>query len=290
MNYKQKQNPELISLKPVSNGQRNRVVLHSKEITHRNKNIPHKPLLKKITRAVGINNQGRRTCETKVSGHKKQYRTIDFTRTKINIPGVVHQIEYDPFRTANIALIHYADGEKRYILAAKNMIVGQKVISGISEADCVLSSGNSTLIKNIPYGRAVHNIELQPNSGAKICRAAGSSAIILAHDAATNRTKILLPSKEIRTLSSECRATLGEVGNIFQSHVNVGSAGHNIKKGVKPTVRGSAKNTCDHPHGGGEGKQPIGRIPVNKNGKKVIQNTRIKKKFTNKFIVRKRTK
>ena len=158
MSYKQDQNSELINLKPVSNGQRNRVVLRSKEITFRNKNIPNKNLLKKYKRSFGINNQGRRTCETKIKGHKKKYRIIDFKRDKINIPGIISRIEYDPFRTANIALVKYVDGEYKYILAAKNMFVGQNIFSGKTLEDCILSNGNSTLLKFVPSGRLNYNL------------------------------------------------------------------------------------------------------------------------------------
>lgn len=279
MNYKnQSTSKDLIVLKPVSNGQRGRIVLRSSEITHKGK--AWRPLTKYIHRKVGINNLGRRTCRTKVRGHKRMYRVIDTQRDKLGIAGKVVRIEYDPFRTANIALIKYIDGEYRYIIAPRNLEVGQELISS---NDCLLKPGNTLELGQIPAGNQVHNIEIQPNSGGKFCRAAGVFASVLSHD--NNRTKLSLPSKEIRWLSSKCKATIGVVGNILQNKAVVGSAGKNIWRGVKPTVRGSAMNPCDHPHGGGEGKQSIGRHPVNAAGKKVIRNTRSKRKFTNKFIV-----
>src|SRR5690625_2286069 len=270
--------------KPTSNGRRNMSVSDFAEITT---DTPEKSLLSPLYKRGGRNNQGKLTVRHQGGGHKRQYRLIDFKRDKDGIPGRVATIEYDPNRTANIALIHYADGEKRYILAPKGLKVDQKVESG-EKAD--IKVGNALPLGNIPIGTVVHNIELKPGNGGQLARSAGAEAQILGREG--KYTLVRLGSGEVRLVLTTCRASIGQVGNIEHELVRVGKAGRSRWKGIRPTVRGSAMNPVDHPHGGGEGRTPIGRpSPVSPWGKPTLGKiTRKPSKSTNKYIVRKRKK
>src|SRR5690625_1018907 len=269
-------------VKGATNGTRNMSKLSFSDITT---DTPEKSLLRPISKTAGRNNQGRITTRHHGGGHKRQYRMIDFKRNKDGIPGRVATIEYDPNRTANIALLHYADGEKRYIIAPKGIQVGQEVVSG-AEVDIKL--GNALPLINIPVGTTIHNVELKPGAGGQLVRSAGAGAQILGREG--KYTLVRLSSGEVRLVLSTCRATVGQVGNIEHELVRVGKAGRTRWKGVRPTVRGSAMNPVDHPHGGGEGRTPIGRpSPVSPWGKPTLgKKTRKPSKASNKFIVRKR--
>ncbi len=268
--------------RPTTNGLRNMSTLVNSEITT---DKPEKSLLQPLNKKAGRNNLGRITVRHQGGGHKRQYRLIDFKRNKDGVPGRVATIEYDPNRTSNIALINYVDGEKRYIIAPKGLKVGLEVISG-ERAD--IKVGNAMELGNIPMGTLVHNIELKPGKGGQLVRAAGASAQILGRE--ERYVLIRLKSGEVRKILSKCRATIGEVGNEDHELVNVGKAGRKRWMGVKPTVRGSVMNPCDHPHGGGEGRAPIGRkAPLTPWGKKALGvKTRDKKKASSKLIVRRR--
>ena len=268
--------------KPVTNGRRNMTSLTYEEITT---NKPEKSLVAKKSKNGGLNNQGVITTRHHGGGHKQKYRIIDFKRNKDNIPGKVATIEYDPNRSANIALINYVDGEKRYILAPKGLEVGMEIISG-EEAD--IKVGNALPMGNMPEGTVIHNIEMQPGKGGQIARSAGVSAQILGKEG--KYVTIRLASGEVRKLLSVCRATVGVVGNEDHGLVNYGKAGRMRWKGVRPTVRGSVMNPNDHPHGGGEGRTSIGRkAPMTPWGKKAMGvKTRKNKKASTKLIVRRR--
>lgn len=268
--------------KPVTNGRRNMTSLTYEEITT---NKPEKSLVAKKSKNGGRNNQGVITTRHHGGGHKQKYRIIDFKRNKDNIPGKVATIEYDPNRSANIALINYVDGEKRYILAPKGLEVGMEIISG-EEAD--IKVGNALPMGNMPEGTVIHNIEMQPGKGGQIARSAGVSAQILGKEG--KYVTVRLASGEVRKLLSVCRATVGVVGNEDHGLVNYGKAGRMRWKGVRPTVRGSVMNPNDHPHGGGEGRTPIGRkSPMTPWGKKALGvKTRRNKKASTKLIVRRR--
>ena len=268
--------------KPVTNGRRNMTSLTYEEITT---NKPEKSLVAKINKNGGRNNQGVITTRHHGGGHKQKYRIIDFKRNKDNIPGKVATIEYDPNRSANIALINYVDGEKRYILAPKGLEVGMEIISG-EEAD--IKVGNALPMGNMPEGTVIHNIEMQPGKGGQIARSAGVSAQILGKEG--KYVTVRLASGEVRKLLSVCRATVGVVGNEDHGLVNYGKAGRMRWKGVRPTVRGSVMNPNDHPHGGGEGRTSIGRkAPMTPWGKKAMGvKTRKNKKASTKLIVRRR--
>jgi large subunit ribosomal protein L2 len=268
--------------KAMTNGQRHMTSLDFSEITT---DQPEKSLLAKLNKKSGRNNQGKITVRHQGGGAKRKYRIIDFKRNKDNIPGRVSTIEYDPNRTANIALITYADGEKRYILAPKNLEVGMTVESG-PEAD--IKVGNTLPLKNIPVGAVVHNIELSPGKGGQLVRSAGTKAQIQGRE--EKYVLVRLNSGESRKILGVCRATLGEVGNADHELVNIGKAGKMRHRGVRPTVRGSVMNPVDHPHGGGEGRQPIGRkSPVTPWGKPALGlKTRKTKKASNKLIVRRK--
>ena len=235
---------------PTTNGRRGMSTLVNEEIT---KSTPEKSLLAPLNKKGGRNNTGRITTRHQGGGHKQKYRIIDFKRNKDNVPAVVAAIEYDPNRTANIALLNYVDGEKRYILAPKGLTVGTKVISGV-EAD--IKVGNACELKNIPEGTVVHNVELTPGKGGQLARSAGCSAQILGFEG--KYATLRLSSGEVRKVLSNCRATIGSVGNEDYNLVNIGKAGRTRWMGVRPTVRGSVMNPNDHPHGGGEGRQSIG--------------------------------
>ena len=271
--------------KPTTNGRRHMTSLDYKK--NLSGHTPEKSLLVSINKHSGRNNQGQITVRHKGGGARKKYRIIDFKRNKHGIEGIVKTIEYDPNRTANISLVVYADGEKRYILTTKAMKVGQKVMSGPT-AD--IKDGNAKLLLNIPEGTVVHNIEMNPGQGGIIARSAGSSAQILGHDEDGKYVVLRLKSGEVRRVLSKCMATIGEVGNEEHSLVTWGKAGRTRHRGIRPTVRGSVMNPNDHPHGGGEGKQPIGRkAPLTPWGKKALGvKTRRNKKSSTKLIVRRR--
>jgi len=270
--------------KPTSNGRRNMSVSDFAEITT---DTPEKSLLSPLHKRGGRNSQGKLTVRHQGGGHKRQYRLIDFKRDKDGIPGRVATIEYDPNRTANIALIHYADGEKRYILAPKGLKVDQKVESG-ENAD--IKMGNALPLGNMPIGTIVHNIELKPGRGGQLARSAGAEAQILGREG--KYTLVRLASGEVRLILTTCRATIGQVGNIENELIRVGKAGRSRWKGIRPTVRGSVMNPNDHPHGGGEGRAPIGRkSPMSPWGKKTLgYKTRTRNKSSDKYIVRPRKK
>ena len=268
--------------KPVTPSLRATTSLTYEEIT---KSSPEKSLLSSAKKIGGRNNQGKITCRHKGGGHKQKYRIIDFVRSKDNIPAKVAAIEYDPNRTANIALLYYVDGQKSYIIAPAGLKVGDVIESG-EKTD--IKVGNSLCIKNIPDGELVHNIELHPGRGGQLVRSAGSSAQILGKEG--RFVLIRLASGEVRKILGNCRATVGVVGNGDHSLVNLGKAGRNRWLGVRPTVRGSVMNPNDHPHGGGEGKCPVGRpSPMTPWGKKAQGvKTRKSKKASSKLIVRRR--
>ncbi|MGL4589495.1 MAG: 50S ribosomal protein L2 [Mycoplasmatales bacterium] len=273
------------SYKATTNGRRNMSVLEYKKVLTTDK--PEKSLLAPKKKNAGRNNQGRITVRHQGGGAKQKYRIIDFKRNKDAIPGRVATIEYDPNRTANIALINYADGEKRYILAPKGLVVGQEIISG-TEAD--IKVGNALPLANMPVGTLIHNIELKPNKGGQLVRSAGVSAQVLGKE--DKYVLIRLASGEVRKILATCRATVGEVGNEAHELVKIGKAGRKRHMGVRPTVRGSVMNPVDHPHGGGEGRAPIGRkSPMTPWGKPALGlKTRKKNKASNKYIVRGRKK
>jgi large subunit ribosomal protein L2 len=268
--------------KPQTPGTRNRGVSSFSEIT---RTTPEKSLVVAKHRAKGRNNRGVITIRHRGGGHKKRYRIIDFKRNKINIMANVATIEYDPNRNARIALLHYEDGEKRYILQPQKLEVGAKISSG---PDADIKIGNSLPLKNMPLGIDVHNVELMPKKGGQIVRAAGASAKILAKEG--KYVTLRLPSKEVRLINKECYATIGVVSNAEISNMTIGKAGRQRWLGKRPTVRGVVMNPCDHPHGGGEGRSPIGRKrPITPWGKAALGvKTRKKKKASSIYILRKR--
>lgn len=270
--------------KPTTNGLRNMTRLDNAEITT---GKPERSLLVNLGKRSGRNNQGRMTVRHQGGGAKRKYRLIDFKRDKDGIEGRVKTIEYDPNRSANIALIYYVDGEKRYILAPKKLKVGDTIMSGTT-AD--IKTGNAKLLKEIPVGTIVHNIELTPKKGAQLVRSAGTRAQILGRE--DKYVLVKLASGEVRRLLGTCRATIGEVGNENHELINYGKAGRNRHRGIRPTVRGSVMNPTDHPHGGGEGRQPIGlKSPVSPWGKPTLGlKTRRGKKSSDRLIVRRRKK
>ena len=272
------------TFKSITNGTRNMSKLVNEEITS---TTPEKSLLVSLKKNGGRNNQGRITLRHRGGGAKRKYRLIDFKRNKDGVIGTVASIEYDPNRTANIALINYADGEKRYIIAPKGLKVGDKIESGVKTD---IKVGNSLELGNIPEGTLVHNIELKAGKGGQIVRSAGASAQILGSEG--RYTLIRLTSGEVRKVLSTCRATIGEVGNADHELVNIGKAGRKRHMGIKPHVRGSVMNPNDHPHGGGEGRTPVGRKgPVTPWGKPALgYKTRSNKKQSDKLIVRRRKK
>ncbi len=267
--------------KPTTNARRGMSTLINDEITT---NKPEKSLLAPISKKAGRNNQGKITVRHQGGGEKRKYRIIDFKRNKFGIEGTVASVEYDPNRSSNICLINYADGEKRYILAPKGIKVGMKVISS-ENADIKL--GNTLPIANIPVGTTVHNVELKPGKGGELARSAGSSVQILGREG--NYVLVRLTSGEVRKVLGTCLATVGEVGNEDYGLVKLGKAGRKRHMGVRPTVRGSVMNPNDHPHGGGEGKAPVGRSgPMTPWGKPALGYKTRKKKASDKLIVRRR--
>ena len=270
------------SFNPYSPSRRFITVSAFEEITT---DKPYRPLVEKLGKHAGRNNTGKMTVRHQGGGHKKQYRIIDFKRNKLNVPGVVASIEYDPNRTANIALICYADGEKAYILAPQGLTDGMTVQNG---AGAEVRVGNCLPLTEIPVGTQVHNIELYPGKGGQLVRSAGNSAQLMAKEG--KYATLRLPSGEMRMVPIICRATIGVVGNGDHNLINLGKAGRKRHMGIRPTVRGSVMNPNDHPHGGGEGRAPVGRpSPMTPWGKPAMGlKTRKKKKASNKLIVRRR--
>lgn len=269
----------LRSFKPTSPGVRQMTVSSFEEITT---NKPEKSLLVPLKKNAGRNSYGRITVRHQGGGHKRKYRIIDFKRTKDGVPARVATIEYDPNRSSRIALLHYLDGEKRYILAPAGLKVGDMVYSG---PDADIKTGNALPLANIPVGTLLHNIELHPGRGGQICRSAGVSAQLMAKEG--KYALLRLPSGEVRKVLLTCRTTIGVVGNHEHANINIGKAGRTRWMGVRPTVRGSVMNPNDHPHGGGEGRAPVGRkSPVSPWGKVAHGGkTRKKKNLSNKLIV-----
>ena len=270
--------------RPYTPSRRHMTVSDFAELT---KSAPEKSLVVHIKTHSGRNNQGKITVRHRGGGAKKKYRVIDFKRNKDGVPAKVAAIEYDPNRTANIALLFYADGEKRYILAPNGLKVGDTLMSG-PEAEA--RTGNSLPLINIPVGSQIHNIEMKPGKGGQLVRSAGNSAQLMAKEGAL--ATLRLPSGEMRQVPSACRATMGQVGNPDHELLNIGKAGKKRHMGIRPTVRGSVMNPNDHPHGGGEGRAPIGRpAPSTPWGKPALgYKTRKKNKHSNKYIVRRRGK
>jgi large subunit ribosomal protein L2 len=270
--------------KPTTPSRREMTMSTFEEITT---STPEKSLLAPLSKTAGRNNQGKITVRHHGGGHKRKYRIIDFKRIKDGIPGRVATIEYDPNRTSYIALINYVDGEKTYIIAPKGLKVGDEIMSGPT-AD--IKVGNTLALENIPVGSVIHNIELKPGKGGQLVRAAGTSAQLLGKE--DQYVTIRLTSGEIRRVLKQCRATIGTVGNQDHELINIGKAGRNRNLGKRPTVRGVVMNPNDHPHGGGEGRAPIGRkSPMSPWGKPTLgYKTRKKKKASSKYIVRRRSK
>jgi large subunit ribosomal protein L2 len=265
-------------LKPTTPGQRGMSKQGFEEITS---DKPQRSLLAKKNRTGGRSNTGRITTRHIGGGHKQKYRIIDFKRDKAGIPATVATIEYDPNRTARIALLVYADGEKRYILAADGLTVGRKVVSG-KDADILV--GNALPLRNIPVGNEIHNLELKPGKGGQLCRAAGAFAQLVAKDG--DYAQVRMKSGEIRKIHLECMATIGMVGNLQHENVKLGKAGRKIWMGIRPTVRGVVMNPVDHPHGGGEGRTSGGRHPVTPWGQPTRGYKTRKNQRTDKFIVK----
>jgi large subunit ribosomal protein L2 len=272
----------IVKCKPTSPGRRHLVKVVNKEL-HKGK--PYAPLLDTKSKSGGRNNNGRITVRHIGGGHKQHYRIVDFKRNKDGIPATVERLEYDPNRSANIALVLYADGERRYILAPKGLTAGDVLQSGV---DAPIRAGNTMPLRNAPLGSVVHAIELKPGKGAQIARAAGTYAQLVAKDGAY--VTLRLRSGEMRKIESDCRATLGEIGNSEHMLRSLGKAGASRWRGVRPTVRGVAMNPVDHPHGGGEGKTSGGRHPVSPWGVPTKGYKTRSNKRTDKFIVRRRTK
>ena len=271
------------SFKPYTPSRRFMTVSSFDEITT---DKPERSLIERLQQHAGRNNQGRMTVRHQGGGHKRQYRIIDFKRNKDGIVAKVATIEYDPNRSANIALLHYADGEKRYILAPNGLKVDDKVMSG-PEAD--IKVGNALPIKNIPVGSSLHNIELKIGKGGQLVRSAGGSAQLMAKEG--EHALLRLPSGEIRKVHINCKATIGQVGNLEHENITSGKAGRSRWLGIRPANRGVAMNPCDHPHGGGEGHSPVGRKhPVTPWGKHAMGVKTRRNKTTDKMIVKRRTK
>ena len=268
--------------KPITPGQRGMTVSAFDEIT---KTTPEKSLTVTLKKHSGRNVRGKITVRHRGGGYRPKYRIIDFKRLKDGIPGKVSAIEYDPNRSANIALIFYADGEKRYIIAPNKLKVGDTIVSG---PDADIKIGNTLPLKNIPVGTVIHNVELKPGKGAQLVRSAGNGAQLMAKEG--DYAQVRLPPGEVRKIRIECRATIGEVGNLDHENIKIGKAGKKRHMGIRPTVRGSVMNPNDHPHGGGEGRAPIGRKgPVTPWGKPALGlKTRKKNKASDKYIVKRR--
>ena len=272
----------VVKCKPTSAGRRHVVKVVGESL---HKGAPYAPLLSKKSKSGGRNNNGRITTRHVGGGHKQHYRMVDFRRNKDGIPAVVERLEYDPNRSANIALVLYADGERRYIIASKGMVAGTTVSNG---ADAPIKPGNNLPLQNIPVGSVVHCIELKPGKGAQVARSAGASAQLVAREG--RYVTLRLRSGEMRKVLTECRATLGEVSNSEHSLRVLGKAGASRWRGIRPTVRGAAMNPVDHPHGGGEGRSSGGRHPVSPWGMPTKGYKTRSNKRTDKLIVRRRTK
>ena len=268
--------------KPTSPGKRFVTVADFKEITT---DTPEKSLTESLKKHSGRNNKGRVTVRHRGGGHKQLYRIIDFKRNKDGIPAKVATIEYDPNRSSRIALLNYADGEKRYILAPNGVKVGDKIESG---PDADIKPGNALPLKNIPVGTVIHAIELKPLKGAQLCRSAGASAQLMAKEG--DYAHIRMPSSEVRLVHINCKATIGQVGNLEHENITIGKAGRSRWLGKRPTVRGVVMNPVDHPHGGGEGRSPVGRNPVTPWGKPALGARTRKNKTTDKMILKRRSK
>ena len=266
--------------KPTTSSQRFRTGFTFDEVTS---STPEKSLLGKIVKTGGRNSNGRMTCRHKGGGHKRKYRIIDFKRDKDGIPAKVVSIEYDPNRSARIALLHYADGEKRYILAPVGLKIGQKVLSG---EDAEIEAGNALPLKKIPLGTIIHNIELKVKKGGQLARSAGAGVQLLAKEG--EYCQIKLSSSEVRMIHQDCRATIGQIGNIEHSNISIGKAGRSRWLGKRPTVRGVAMNPIDHPMGGGEGRSSGGRHPCTPWGKPTKGYKTRKKKPSDRYIVKRR--
>jgi len=269
--------------KPRTSSMRQKTGLSFEELTT---DRPHKPLLQFLPKSGGRNSRGQISIRFRGGGHKRQYRIIDFKRDKLEIPGIVETIEYDPNRSAFISLIKYKDGEKRYILAPLSLKVGQNIVSSDSQVDIL--PGNAMPLRRIPLGTIIHNIELRKNKGGQLVRSAGTGAQILAKEG--DYAQIRMPSSEIRKVHLDCRATIGQIGNMDYSNISIGKAGRIRWKGKRPHVRGTAMNPIDHPHGGGEGKSKGGRNPVSPTGKPTKGYRTRRNKRTQSFIVRRRSK
>lgn len=265
---------------PTSPGRRFMTVSDFAEVT---KSQPEKTLLEPLKKSGGRNNTGRLTVRHRGGGHKQMYRKIDFKRDKLEVPAKVAAIEYDPNRSARIALLHYADGEKRYILAPVGLNVGDKVVAGPG-AD--IKPGNALPLTNIPLGTIIHNIELRKNAGAQLVRTAGAGAQLMAKEGGF--ANLRLPSGEMRLVRQDCMATIGQIGNVEHENISIGKAGRNRWLGKKPANRGVVMNPIDHPHGGGEGRSPIGRAPVTPWGKPALGHRTRKHKASDRLIVKRR--
>ena len=270
----------LVKLKPTSPGRRGTVRVVNPDL---HKGDGYKPLLESKRAINGRNNVGRITVRHRGGGHKRKYRVVDFRRDKDAIPATVERLEYDPNRSAHLALLCYADGERRYVLAARGLKAGDKIVSGI---DAPIAVGNCLPLRNIPVGSVIHNVELKPGKGGQLARSAGTSIQLVGKEG--KYAQIRLRSGEMRKVLLECRATLGEVGNAEHSLRKLGKAGAKRWRGVRPTVRGVAMNPVDHPHGGGEGKSSGGRHPVTPWGKKTRGPKTRKNKATDRLIIRRR--
>ncbi len=272
----------IMNFKPTTSSRRKMSKLVNSELT---KKAPEKKLLAKVKKSSGRNNQGKITVRHRGGGVKRKYRIIDFKRTKFDVPGTIVSIEYDPNRTANIALINYLDGEKCYIIAPNGLKVGDVVVSGQSVD---IKVGNALPLMNMPMGTVIHNIEMRPGKGGQLARSAGASAQVLGREG--SYVLIRLKSGETRKILGTCMATVGEVGNLDKELVKIGKAGRKRHMGIKPTVRGSVMNPNDHPHGGGEGRTPVGRKqPMTPWGKPALgYKTRKDRKNSTKFIVKRR--
>ena len=271
------------SFKPYTPSRRNMTVSAFDGVDKKAKPVPS--LLQTVKKNAGRNSYGRITVRHRGGGNKRKYRIIDFRRDKMEMPAVVQRLEYDPNRSAFIALVEYADGERRYILAPVGLKTGDKVVAGAASD---IKPGNALPLANIPVGTVIHNIELYPGKGAQLVRSAGVAAQLMAKE--NGMATVRLPSGEYRKIRMDCMATIGQVGNVDHSNISIGKAGRKRHMGIRPTVRGSVMNPCDHPHGGGEGKSPVGRPgPVTPWGKPALgYKTRKTKNRTDKFIVKRR--
>jgi large subunit ribosomal protein L2 len=269
--------------RPTTAGQRHKSGSTFEELTT---GRPHKPLLKSLSKSGGRDSRGRLSIRNRGGGHKRLYRIIDFKRDKIGITGLIETVEYDPNRSAFISLVKYRDGERRYILSPLNLKVGQEIVSSDAQVDIL--PGNAMPLKYIPLGTIIHNIEMKKDKGGQIAKSAGTGAQILAKEG--DYAQVRLPSSEIRKIHVDCRATIGQIGNLDHQNIDIGKAGRSRWMGIKPHVRGTAMNPVDHPHGGGEGKAKGGRHPVSPEGIPTKGYKTRKNKRTQVFIVRRRSK